>query len=215
MSNQQTNSHHIRVLIADDLELVREGRLLQFQRYTSIKIVGAVGVAKDVVGAIKQLGPDIVLLDLKWGSSSHAGVKILERIREQHLPVKVILLTSHPALLETNPVGRSLADSVVLSDLSTEALVAEMNRLMVVPAPTVKQQLSLAQVLGIVGATFLGVTATIVLLVTLFGGQNLPGIVYAVVLVSVLIVILAFFYLNRLNSRQLGQLIKQLFGWKP
>ena len=99
MSNHQIQNHHIRVLIADDLELVREGRLLQFQRCPNIEIVGAVGVAKEVVGAIKHYCPDIVLLDLKWGSSSQAGVNILERIRAQHLPVKVILMTSHPALL--------------------------------------------------------------------------------------------------------------------
>lgn len=59
----------IRVLIADDQELIRESLKIVLSAYPDIEVVGAVSDGTEVLEALPTSKPDVVLMDIrmpKW-----------------------------------------------------------------------------------------------------------------------------------------------------
>ena len=83
----------IKILIADDHPVVREGLIAMLSREVDFKVVGE---AKDGVGAVnkaKELGPDVVLMDLRMPEMD--GVEAMRQIRAEMPDVKFIILTTY------------------------------------------------------------------------------------------------------------------------
>ena len=79
------------LVIVDDHELVIEGlvRLLCKQ----FDIVATLTDGRDVVEAVCQLRPDILLLDLSIPNVS--GVEVMQRLTARKIPFKAVVLTMH------------------------------------------------------------------------------------------------------------------------
>lgn len=86
-------SERIRVLIADDHALLREGlrRVLEFEG--DIEIVGEAVDGADAVRKCHELQPDIVLMDVNMPHGG--GVEATRAIREQLPHIDIIVLTVH------------------------------------------------------------------------------------------------------------------------
>jgi DNA-binding NarL/FixJ family response regulator len=82
----------IRVLIADDHGVVREGLRTFLLLQDGIEVVGDAADGLEAVAAAKQLAPDVVLMDLVMPGID--GVEAMRRIREQQPGARVIVLTS-------------------------------------------------------------------------------------------------------------------------
>lgn len=80
-------------MLADDHVLIREGirQLLEFDG--SIEVVGEVNDGEECVKKLLHVKPDILLLDINMPKKN--GVEVLEEIRVQNIPVKVLILTVH------------------------------------------------------------------------------------------------------------------------
>jgi DNA-binding NarL/FixJ family response regulator len=83
----------IRVLIADDQRVVREGLTLVLGLLSNVEVVGAVPDGAEAVSAAMDLRPDIVLMDLRMPRCD--GVEATRRLREQVPEVKVVVLTTY------------------------------------------------------------------------------------------------------------------------
>jgi NarL family two-component system response regulator LiaR len=83
----------IRVLIADDHEVVRQGLRAVLEQEPDIEIVGDCGDGEAAVAAIERLKPDVVLLDMVMPRLD--GLGVLERLRERSVRPAVIVLTSY------------------------------------------------------------------------------------------------------------------------
>lgn len=208
-------SDKIRVLIADDLEAVHKRLSRQLSERPELQIVGEVGKTKEIIPAIKQLEPDILLLDLKWRFSDLAGLNVLEQIRQARLPVKVLLVTSHLALLEQDPQRRHLADKIVPSWLTGSALVAEIQSLMSLPKSSKQKPITLWSLLGYLAALLALLAAIVVAVASASGVENLGIIVSAAVALFLIIVFVALFYLRRINFNQLAEALRRFIKWKP
>jgi DNA-binding NarL/FixJ family response regulator len=94
---------NVRVLVADDHEVVRSGlrSLLAAQR---IEVVGEAATGGEAVRLAKQLHPQVVLLDVRMPETD--GLKALETLRKQLPEIAVIMLSAYD-----NPtyVARALA----------------------------------------------------------------------------------------------------------
>jgi DNA-binding NarL/FixJ family response regulator len=94
---------NVRVLVADDHEVVRSGlrSLLAAQR---IEVVGEAATGAEAVRLAKQLHPQVVLLDVRMPETD--GLKALETLRKQLPEIAVIMLSAYD-----NPtyVARALA----------------------------------------------------------------------------------------------------------
>lgn len=83
----------IKILIADDHPVVREGLAAMLARQPDIDVIGE---ASDGVEAVEQAGslrPDIVLMDLQMPRLG--GVEAIRQIREQHPTIQMIVLTTY------------------------------------------------------------------------------------------------------------------------
>ena len=84
----------IRILIADDHQLVRQGLRLLLNSGTGLEIVGEAETGSEAVRLARQLRPDVVLMDLLMPDMG--GADATAAIRETLPETKVLVLTSLP-----------------------------------------------------------------------------------------------------------------------
>lgn len=83
----------IKVLIADDHALMREGLRSVLEREDGIEIIGEASSGLEVLELCREAAPDIVVLDVSMEDLN--GVEATRRLRERHENVRVIALASH------------------------------------------------------------------------------------------------------------------------
>ena len=110
----------IRVLIADDHNLVREGLRLLLQSDPAIEVVGEAANGDDAVGLVRQLRPDVVLMDLLMPGLD--GVAATTAIRNSAPETKVLILTSVPEDHGVVQVVRAGAIGYLLKDVEASQL---------------------------------------------------------------------------------------------
>jgi two-component system response regulator DevR len=84
---------HLRVLIVDDHEVVREGLRSILNRHEGISVVGEAGTVATAVEEAARLRPDVVIMDVRLPDGS--GVEACREIRQENPDAKVIMLTSY------------------------------------------------------------------------------------------------------------------------
>ncbi len=83
----------IRVLIADDHTLVREGIRSLLALTANIEVVGEAANGKEAVEQVRALAPDVVLMDLAMPVMG--GLEATRRIRREFPGTKVLALTQY------------------------------------------------------------------------------------------------------------------------
>ena len=83
----------VKVMMADDHSLMREGikQLLEFDG--QIEVIGEVGDGEECLTKLPILKPEILLLDINMPKKN--GIEVLQEIKKRSIPVKVIVLTVH------------------------------------------------------------------------------------------------------------------------
>jgi DNA-binding NarL/FixJ family response regulator len=104
----------IRVVLADDHLIVREGvqRLLDTQ--PGIEVVAICGDLDSLLAAVDAQGPEVVVTDIRMPpGNADEGIQAANRLRETHPDVGVVVLSQYAtpsfalALLEGGSAGRS------------------------------------------------------------------------------------------------------------
>ncbi len=116
----------IKVMIADDHALIREGikKLLELEE--NFEIVALAGDGEQAITSIKETSPDVVLLDINMPVMN--GIDCLKQIKQDYPEIKVIMLTIHEDaeyLIETINIG---AEGYVLKDADVSSLVKAIQK---------------------------------------------------------------------------------------
>jgi DNA-binding NarL/FixJ family response regulator len=82
----------IRILVADDHPIVRDGLAAVLNTQPDFAVVGEAGSGAETVRQVATLAPDVLLLDLAMPDGD--GVETLLQLREQHLTARVIVFTA-------------------------------------------------------------------------------------------------------------------------
>jgi DNA-binding NarL/FixJ family response regulator len=82
----------IRVLVADDFPLVREGLVAALESHPDVSVVGQAVDGQDAVDQVNALRPDVVLIDLKMPVLS--GLMALMRIRTEQPGIPVLVISA-------------------------------------------------------------------------------------------------------------------------
>jgi DNA-binding NarL/FixJ family response regulator len=95
----------IRVMIADDHTLVREGLAQLLRKEADIEVVGEASTGREVLKAVEETAPDVLLLDLVMPEMD--GLEVLPQIRERSPSTKVLVMTG---FFDRELVFRTLCD---------------------------------------------------------------------------------------------------------
>jgi two-component system invasion response regulator UvrY len=84
----------IRLVIADDHELIREGVKKIMRPCADLKIVGEAANLKQAVALVAQVHPDVVVLDITL--PDYDGLDGLTELRRHFPALRVVMLSMHP-----------------------------------------------------------------------------------------------------------------------
>lgn len=112
------------VVIADDHVVVREG-ILSLLKGSDVDVIGQADSAKQAMEAIRELDPDVLLLDVRMGAAG--GLDVLEKLRDTDRRSKILMISTYD-----NPtyVARAIAlraDGYVLKDTCREGLLTAIH----------------------------------------------------------------------------------------
>jgi DNA-binding NarL/FixJ family response regulator len=89
-------SERLRVVIAEDHYLVREGTRRLLEDTGEIEVLAAVGNATELLDAVRRLSPDAAITDIRMPPGhSFEGIEASHRIRADHPDVGVVVLSQH------------------------------------------------------------------------------------------------------------------------
>ncbi|MGA5703488.1 response regulator [Peterkaempfera bronchialis] len=83
----------VRVLVADDQTVVREGIVMLLGLLPGIEVVGSAADGEEAVRLVGERAPDVVLTDLRMPRCD--GVQATRRIRADHPGTEVVVLTTY------------------------------------------------------------------------------------------------------------------------
>lgn len=118
----------VKVMLADDHLLMREGirKLLEFDG--KIKVVDEAGDGEECLEKLKKSKPEVLLLDINMPKKN--GLEVLQKIKDENIDVKVLILTVHieiEYLLKAVDIG---ADGYILKDSESIELKKAINIVM-------------------------------------------------------------------------------------
>ncbi|MCG8416076.1 MAG: response regulator transcription factor [Pseudomonadales bacterium] len=111
----------IKVMLAEDQNLVREGLRNLLQLSESIEVVGEVVDGSEVLDGLAKFKPDVLLIDIRMPKMT--GIEALQAMQEQGESTPAIILTTfddHQLVLEGMQAG---AKGYLLKDVSLDSLV--------------------------------------------------------------------------------------------
>ena len=114
------SSEVVSVVIVEDYKLTRVGLRSTLNEYENINVIGEAEDANEGIKVIKDLKPDVVLMDL--GLPGMNGLEATIKIKELGLPTKIIILTSHERSEEVTAALGAGANAYCLKDISPEML---------------------------------------------------------------------------------------------
>lgn len=112
----------IRIVIADDQRLMREGLKTILDLEEDMEVIGTASNGFEALELCRDLKPDIVLMDIRMPRVD--GVEATERIAEEELQAKVIVVTTFDddeLIIKALKAG---AKTYLLKDLPSEKLLA-------------------------------------------------------------------------------------------
>lgn len=83
----------IKVLIADDHPIFRQGIIKIVEQDEAYTIVGQCGDGNEVIRQIKELNPNIVIMDISMPGKS--GLEVVRELQKEKIPTNFIILTMY------------------------------------------------------------------------------------------------------------------------
>jgi len=117
----------IRVLVADDHTIVRQGLVGILKASTDIDVVGEAGDGAEAVEKATKLKPDVVVLDISMPHLN--GLEAARRIREALPGTRVLVLTMHDDEEYVLKMVRAGASGYLLKDSAASELLAAIRAL--------------------------------------------------------------------------------------
>jgi len=115
-------SSSIRVLLADDHAIVRNGVAQILNEERGMGVVAEAADGEQAVELFARIRPDVALVDLRMPKLE--GVQVVEQIREQFPDAAIVILTTYDTDNDIERALRAGAKAYLVKDVSPQDLVA-------------------------------------------------------------------------------------------
>lgn len=111
----------IKLLLAEDFEILRDSLMTLLNQLEGIEMVGAVENGQEVIDTIKNQQVDVVLLDIEMPVMN--GVATAKIIKKDHPSVKIIMLSMYDSYEYVKPLFELGVDGYLLKNTSKKELL--------------------------------------------------------------------------------------------
>jgi two-component system, NarL family, response regulator NreC len=111
----------IRVVVVDDHAVVRSGIKLLLDSHDDIEVVGEAGNAQDAVFRVRELTPDVILLDLVM--PGEGGIEVMPKLLKEAPKAKVLVLSMQDEPSYVREAFAAGASGYVLKEAADEEVV--------------------------------------------------------------------------------------------
>lgn len=115
----------VKVLIADDHVIVRDGIKALLQQQHGFEVVGVAGDGRSVMKLVAKHNPEIVIMDVAMPEMN--GMEATRKLASDHPEVKVIALSMHSDRLFVSEMLKSGARGYLLKDCAYDELIDAIN----------------------------------------------------------------------------------------
>ncbi|UCC51516.1 MAG: response regulator transcription factor [Anaerolineaceae bacterium] len=115
------NEESIRILIADDHAVVREGLSSLISTKPDMIVVGEAADGLEVVQKARKLQPDIILMDMVMPKQS--GLQAIQQLKQENNAARILVLSSFAEDEQIFPAIKSGALGYLLKDSSPRQLI--------------------------------------------------------------------------------------------
>lgn len=112
----------IRVLLADDHTMMRDGLQALLQTAADIEVVGSVGNGRDAITMAITLKPDVVIMDVTMPEMN--GIEAANLMHEKHPQIRIIMLSMHSSSEHVYRALKAGAAGYLLKESAGEEIIS-------------------------------------------------------------------------------------------
>jgi DNA-binding NarL/FixJ family response regulator len=116
----------VRVLIADDHPITRQGLRAALGFAEDMDVVGEAGSGSEAIDAVDRLRPDVAFMDLRMPGSS--GIEAARQIHRRHPETKVVIFTVDESRASLAEALRAGVSGYLLKDVGPDELIDAARR---------------------------------------------------------------------------------------
>ncbi len=112
----------IKIFLADDHLILREGIRSLLQKLPDIEVVGEAADGETAVTEVKRIIPDVVLMDITMPKLN--GLEATRQLKEKHPQIKVLILTMHETSQYLSEMLQAGASGYVVKTTTSADLIS-------------------------------------------------------------------------------------------
>lgn len=121
MNSLPMEARPVRVILADDHSLIRQGLRAMLDSSPEVDVVAEAENGRQLIDLVRQHFPDVVVVDIRMPDMD--GIEAVRRIKKHHPQVKALMLTVHDEEAYVHEAITAGATGYLLKTISTEELV--------------------------------------------------------------------------------------------
>lgn len=116
----------IKLVLADDHALMRQGISAMLQACENLEVVGECGDGVELLALVLRHKPDVVVMDISMPKMS--GLVAIDKILAQRSETKILVLSMHNEIEYVEAMQDAGAKGYVLKESSQDTLIAAINK---------------------------------------------------------------------------------------
>ncbi len=126
--NGQAGSGKRRVFVVDDHPIIRSGLTQLINQEADLEVCGEAEDAQSALQAIKEINPDILIVDISLNGSN--GLDLLKAIRATDRKIFILVLSIHDETIYAERALRGGANGYIMKQEATDRVLSALRRIL-------------------------------------------------------------------------------------